>query len=118
MSAEHTPTPWSLGGEHLRTLIRGADATIVAVRHRHDAKTHVANAAFIVRAVNCHADLVAALDKIFSRISYVNIHGVGEQPEPTGDPQPVRVSKEEFWRLFQEIGTVAAAALAKAEAQS
>ncbi|MGX1096545.1 Lar family restriction alleviation protein [Amorphus sp. MBR-141] len=55
--------------------------------------------------------LTAALDSIFSLISYVNIHGVGQQPEPTGEPQPMRVSPIEFWSIFQQIGKLASAAL-------
>ena len=52
-----------------------------------------------------------ALDEIFTRISYINIHGVGEQPEPTGIPQPMRASPDEFRRIWQEIGNLAGAAL-------
>jgi hypothetical protein len=60
-------------------------------------------------------ELRDALDKIFSIVSYVNIHGVGEQPEPTPEigPQAMRCQPEEFWRLFQQIGTLASEALAK-----
>jgi hypothetical protein len=57
VSAERTPTPWSIDGE----LVRGADGTIVALRHRLPAITHLANAEFICRSANCHDDLVAAL---------------------------------------------------------
>lgn len=60
-------------------------------------------------------DMRAALDKIFSYVSYVNIHGVGEQPEPNGLPQPMRVPPDEFARIFQEIGKLASSALSKAE---
>jgi hypothetical protein len=57
-----------------------------------------------------------ALDRIFSFISYINIHGVGEQLEVIpGLPQPVLCHPDEFWRIFQDIGKLAAAALAKGE---
>ena len=56
-----TPGPWRVEGDALRALVRGADSTIVATRHRLPANVHEANARLIVRAVNCHADLVAAL---------------------------------------------------------
>jgi hypothetical protein len=58
-----------------------------------------------------------ALDRIFSYVSYVNIHGVGGQPEPTPEigPQPMRCPPDEFWRIFQDIGTRAAAAMALAD---
>jgi len=49
--------------------------------------------------------------RIFMRVSYINIHGVGEQPEPTGLPQPMRASPDEFKRIWQEIGKLAGAAL-------
>src|ERR1700735_2276674 len=67
--SEHTPTPWILDGEHLRTIVRGAESTIIAVRHRLPAVTHAANAAFIVRAVNAHDDLVAALKETKASLS-------------------------------------------------
>lgn len=61
-----------------------------------------------------------ALDRIFSYVSYVNIHGVGEQPEPTPEiaPQPLKCPTDEFWRIFQDIGTRASAAMALAEGQA
>jgi hypothetical protein len=68
VSAARTPTPWSVDGEHLRALVRGADGTIVALRHRLPAATHVANAEFICRAVNAHDDLVAAVKLVRSII--------------------------------------------------
>ena len=59
------------------------------------------------------AALVEALDTIFSRVSYINIHGVGEQPgpDPDGNPQPMRVPVETFHYIWKEIGDTAAAAL-------
>ena len=75
-----------------------------------------ANAAFIVRAANSHAALVEALDKIFSYVSYINIHGVGPQPAPeAGNPQLLRASPDEFMHIWKEIGDTAAAALKLAE---
>lgn len=57
------------------------------------------------------ARLRDALDKIFSLIAYVNIHGVGAQPEPSGEPQVMRVPPDEFRRIWTEIGDTARAAL-------
>ena len=56
----HTPTPWAADGDELR------DATGQHIAHAigKDGATwaeQVANAALIVRAVNAHADLIAAL---------------------------------------------------------
>jgi hypothetical protein len=69
------------------------------------------------RLIAAAPDLLEALDKIFSIVSYVNIHGVGKQPEATPEigPQPLRCPHEEFWRLFQQIGKLSSDALAKAE---
>ena len=50
MSATPTPGPWRVDGEGIRAMVRGADATIVAVRHRHPAATHEANAHLIAAA--------------------------------------------------------------------
>ena len=47
-----TPTPWYTDGKALRMLLRGADGTIVAVRHRHPEAIHVSNFKLIVEAVN------------------------------------------------------------------
>jgi hypothetical protein len=57
-----------------------------------------------------------ALDEIWLSVSYVNVHGVGEQAEPNGLPQPVRVKPDEFWSLFQRIGKIATEALGTEQA--
>ncbi len=112
----HTPTPWFIAGTGTIRYGEGRDAGWIATVHW---RNREANAEFLCRAVNAHDDLVAALENIFSRVSYINIHGVGEQPPPNenGTPQPVRATPDEFWSLFQDIGTLAADALKKAEAQ-
>lgn len=61
---EHTPTPWRVTDPGPNAVVRGADGVIVAVRHRLPASAHQANVALIVRAVNGHDDLLAAL-KLF-----------------------------------------------------
>ena len=57
------------------------------------------------------------VNDIFSIVSYINIHGVGVQPEPRfdGAPSPLRCSPEEFERLFQQIGILSRNALAAIE---
>lgn len=85
-STQHTPTPWRTNGATITA--RGAwDLTIASCRSRQDpanahpglaAKTTAeadANAAFIVRAVNSHADLVAALEVAESALFYVKTDG-------------------------------------------
>ena len=120
---KHTPTPWRLGRNGVDFMIFQGEDKFVADCESTDENCDgtdedCANAAFIVRAVNSHQPLVDALDTIFSRISYVNIHGVGSQPDPDpeGNPQPIRVSLEEFHHIWKEIGDIAAAALKLAEA--
>jgi hypothetical protein len=64
--ADHTPAPVSISELGGGTVIVGSDGVVVASCSVHqnntDADLHAkqqANAAFIVRAVNCHDDLLA-----------------------------------------------------------
>jgi len=69
--AEHTPTPWEIGTHNLRGILKdaagiadGCDAYMIAVTSAHSLLSPdeaAANAAFIVKAVNNHEALVAAL---------------------------------------------------------
>ena len=52
MSEKFTKGPWETEREGIHALIRGGDATIVAVRHRLPADVHEANARRIVACVN------------------------------------------------------------------
>ena len=52
MSEKFTKGPWKTEREGINALIRGGDATIVAVRHRLPADVHEANARRIVACVN------------------------------------------------------------------
>lgn len=58
---QNTPLPWRVDEAGIRAMVRGGDATIVALRHRLPCETHEANLALIVRAVNNHDALVEAL---------------------------------------------------------
>lgn len=62
LKPRHTPLPWSVDGELLLAIIRGSDATIVAVRHRLDGTPNQANMRHIVHCVNAHEGLVEALE--------------------------------------------------------
>jgi hypothetical protein len=72
---EHTPTPWSLGSHNLRAVTKdaegiadGYDAYMVAVASSHSLVGQaeaIANAAFIVKAVNNHDVMVAELQRLF-----------------------------------------------------
>lgn len=46
-TAQQTPGPWSVDGEGTKAIVRGADLTIVAVRHRLSGDVHYANARLI-----------------------------------------------------------------------
>lgn len=70
---EHTPTPWHLeiekiGRDESQRIAISRGATLIAhyetdfVEYPETDEENAANAAFIVRAVNCHAELVAALE--------------------------------------------------------
>lgn len=70
MNAQHTPTPWEIGNVTYQhnfecwTKTVSAKGTRPLVGHRVAGRTEAecnANAAFIVRAVNAHDELVAAL---------------------------------------------------------
>lgn len=106
----HTPGPWLAEGPDHSIIVWGPEPEQRICFMTSDGPA-VSNARLIASA----PAMYEALERIFSYVSYVNIHGVGEQPEPNGHPQPVKVSPEEFAHTFQEIGNQARIALAKAE---
>jgi len=57
-----TKGPWSVDGDGVSALVRGGDATIVAIRHRLTAQTHEANAHLISSAPDLYEALKAAVD--------------------------------------------------------
>ena len=64
--AEHTPTPWMVTSWDDRTTISPVNedaviATLWPFMRAHGDLPHEANAAFIVKAVNMHEELVDAL---------------------------------------------------------
>lgn len=63
MSAQHTPTPWSaeVGGGR-GSWIKGYTGEWTALSCGDTDASAEANARFIVRAVNCHDELLAALE--------------------------------------------------------
>lgn len=81
-TATHTPTPWEACGWDIRDMPTANDrggmsgglmiATTRDSGHRTD---QVANAAFIVRAVNAHDDLVSALKMADAWIRQAKLHG-------------------------------------------
>jgi len=87
----HTPAPWlcdnygiirqtnkdSLAGNYLRLVSPWAEAAW------DDDATAIANAQFIVRAVNCHADLIVALQEVIAAsLKQLESMGKGREPSP------------------------------------
>ena len=62
--AEHTSLPWRTSEIGTRMMIRGADAKIVAVRHRIDRREHEENFELIVKAVNAWYDVEVLRQRI------------------------------------------------------
>lgn len=65
MNSKHTPTPWHLGGTK-NMIVFAEDGWAIANAVVHHNKSGFekmeANAAFIVKAVNCHEELICALE--------------------------------------------------------
>lgn len=77
--AGHTPTPWVMIHDtyddelHITTQTRldndKVQIAAVTINYREDFEAEQqANASFIVKAVNCHEELVAALDEVMTWI--------------------------------------------------
>ena len=74
---EHTPGPWAVDGAGPTAMVRGADLSIVAVRHRLPSATHEANARLIAAA----PDLLEA-----ARIVLAGLHARIDAAPPTSVP--------------------------------
>jgi hypothetical protein len=63
--SNHTPTPWNVRTDANEFALIGKGPTYIGFieKDRHEAE---ANAAFIVRAVNCHDELVAMVDELLA----------------------------------------------------
>jgi len=59
---KHTPGPWRVDGDGRAAIIRGADMTIVSVRHRLPADVHFANARLIAAAPDMATFVERVLD--------------------------------------------------------
>lgn len=64
MTELHTPTPWHHTG---KATLRGADGDYIATLENNGRRA--GNAAFIVRAVNAHDELVAALKEAIGELN-------------------------------------------------
>lgn len=119
-SGQHSPLPWRVKRiEYGHAILMGPDAARTYPREfavdeviewEHDCRgvqgsIAKGNAEFIVRCVNSHDDLLAALRKSVEAIRA--LHGIGMPP----------ATEAEVWRLYQQSPEMKAinAALAKAE---
>ena len=71
MTQKHTPLPWKIGstradGYNFTTIVNEKKAYIATV----DIENETENAAFIVRAVNNHYQLIEALEALVNADSY------------------------------------------------
>ena len=97
-----TPGPWVVSGNNNGAWEICAGAVVIAARNKwnHRAQESLANARLIVRAVNCHDDLLAALKAVLSDIAaYERINNLAPNP-----------GRQDCW----DSVTAARAALAKA----
>lgn len=73
-----TPLPWRRDGEDLKAMVRGDDATIVAVRHRLPSVINQPNMAYIVHSANAYPRLVEFVKHV-SRLSSVVPYQLAEE---------------------------------------
>jgi hypothetical protein len=76
LSKQHTPTPWMLDPHFVLRDADGEWVTRLNTSRRHDNKHDPeaeANAEFIVRCVNAHDELVAALRDIIASVEKCGI---------------------------------------------
>jgi len=87
---EHTPTPWEVercqSGDMEMQGVRGANGRIVIADLLRDGQDDI-DYAFIVRAVNCHEELVKALERVMN-----NCVECGEEDEPCVDCECARAA--------------------------
>lgn len=116
---EHTPTPWTCRPRPFDDwgFIRGADDELACIARGHSDKEfdehrrdktdpYAANAAFIVKAVNSHPELVKALEFYATAAGTGTIEGIA-----SGDVDLARASEA----LTEDCGDVAREALAKVQ---
>lgn len=60
---KHTPTLWAVNPEHSDEIIDSKGELLCSLYGGSDPEQDDIDAAFIVKAVNCHDDLVGALDE-------------------------------------------------------
>lgn len=72
MDKKWTPGPWAVDGDGIKALVRGSDATIVAVRHRLPSETHEANAHLIASAPELYEALSSCADAINRKVDFTS----------------------------------------------
>lgn len=75
---KHTPTPWEVSRTHSADWIVAAGELIAICEETNEQKTSaIANAAFIVRAVNSHEDLLGALKLANEKLIQLKVTNTG-----------------------------------------
>jgi len=104
----HTPTPWTTDGElhhnnHAprNVEILGPDGTarVALCFYGKTDQECIANARLIVQAVNCHADLLAALEEV---AEFASIDAEDDDPHASG-------------RRLDKLGDIARATIARSK---
>lgn len=87
IEGKHTPTPWSLLPARTLINIKGPSSEQIGQIPTSDE----ANAAFIVKAVNCHEELLEACKEALSALNIINKLTEGPMAMPT--PQMQRLQE-------------------------
>ncbi len=76
-------TPWTVDQvlDDLINIRDGADSPILALCNAEKGSVNNANARLIVRAVNCHEELVKALQNTLSMLTLLNVPGMNDPIE-------------------------------------
>jgi hypothetical protein len=81
MTTPHTPTPWRNGEKYIEDIYGGdkfiAGVSVGFIKSQSDRDRVDADAAYIVRCVNAHDDLVAALQEMI--IQFNDISGANQK---------------------------------------
>ena len=115
---QHTPTPWTFMKDGIFQAGNGSQGWICYFWGEKLSPTDQANAALIVKAVNSHADLLAALNNLVNL--YVANKGKDDEfitcitPPHANEMTKTRRKNSETWSAFD----AARAAIAKAEDKS
>ena len=67
--SKHTPGPWSVDGAGIKAMVRGGNASIVAVRHRNDGNVNEAD----MRLIAAAPEMLEALNALVHNVTYLDV---------------------------------------------